>query len=181
MTESSGCAFSLVSCALKLLGPRSLLPHTESASLAVSRACAALVCTVSEFCDALWLLARELPHNSSIITARELCISGAALSCHETTLPSSLQIKALEATVARLLCDAASRQEAAAVAGERLAAGTETLRMEVAAQRKVLEQQVRVTICGNGRLPCVLHHPAHRMPARSRFMSSTGSFFEAQF
>ena len=91
-------------------------------------------------------------------------------------LACSLQIKTLEAALAQLWYDAASRQEAAAVAEERLAAETETLKREAAAKNKALEQQVRVELCQNGRLPRVLHHPGHSMPARSCFMSSTGSF-----
>ncbi len=75
--------------------------------------------------------------------------------------------------MARLLYDAASRQEAAAVAEKQVAAGTEALQKEVAAQNKVFTQQVRIKLCGHGRLPCVVHY---RMPARSSFMSSTGNF-----
>lgn len=87
-----------------------------------------------------------LPHNKSFIFAREFCISCPALSCQETTLASSLQIKALEATAARLLCDAASRQEAADnathVAQKQVAGGTEALRMEMAAHNQAFTQQV---------------------------------------
>lgn len=149
VASRSGCDSGLCLCssllcgALQLREPMLLLPHTESASLAVGLACVALLCALLGFCGALWFVVWVLPHNSSFSSARELCVCGAALICQKTNFACSLQIKTLEAAVAHFWGDAASRRDAAAVAEKRVAAGTEALEREVAAQIKTSKHQVR--------------------------------------